>query len=460
MASAAEASDGPGRNGRRGVQARFRKLKPRPGQASPKVAEHQRARIHAATIELVDECGYHGLTVTGIARAAGISNGTFYENFTDKEDCFLATYELIVRHTAREVLTARNAARGWRAKLRAGFLAFAREVAENPKPARLALIEAFEAGGALARMEHTNGLFEALVADSFTLDDDSMELPPLIVKGIVAGTIRVARARLLAGEARRLAEDADELMSWALSLRSAAAREACPGSVHPVPGPAGQPLRIDNGRAARVGRELPGDERAMILSAAVQLAATEGYEELTVPRIRTAAGLSRRRFEAYFDGVDDCFLAALELLAARLLAGAKAAYHSADDWPTGVHRACANFCREIAEDPLLVRLAFFELLAPGQEAIAWRVNLIGNLSSLLRCTAPAATRPTKLAAEASTGAVWAILHHYATTGRAQQIPRVTGTVSYLVLAPAIGAERAVEAIRAEQEERTAAVAAS
>jgi hypothetical protein len=59
-------------------------------------------------------------------------------------------------------------------------------------------------------------------------------------------------------------------------------------------------------------------------------------------------------------------------------------------------------------------------------------------------------RPTALAAEASVGAVWAVLHHYATTGRVAELPKLAATVSYLVLAPAIGAERAVEAICAEQ----------
>ncbi|MGN6558721.1 MAG: TetR/AcrR family transcriptional regulator, partial [Solirubrobacterales bacterium] len=95
------------------------------------MAEHQRARIHAATTELVDEGGYEALTVTGIARAAGVSSHTFYENFADKEDCFRATYDLIVRHTVREILAARICECGSEAKIRAGFHAFVREVSDN-----------------------------------------------------------------------------------------------------------------------------------------------------------------------------------------------------------------------------------------------------------------------------------------------------------------------------------------
>src|ERR1700755_3280476 len=80
---------------RRDSSARHRRLKPRPGQSGQDVAAHQRGRIHAATIELVAEAGYRDLTATGIARVAGVSKRTFYENFKDKETCFLATYDLI-----------------------------------------------------------------------------------------------------------------------------------------------------------------------------------------------------------------------------------------------------------------------------------------------------------------------------------------------------------------------------
>src|SRR5215204_7200183 len=98
------------------LETRFRKLKPRPGHSGHDIEEHQRGRLHAATIDLVSEVGYGGLTVTGIARTAGVANRTFYENFPGKEDCFLATYDLIVRNAAREVLAAHQREEEARAK--------------------------------------------------------------------------------------------------------------------------------------------------------------------------------------------------------------------------------------------------------------------------------------------------------------------------------------------------------
>jgi AcrR family transcriptional regulator len=434
--------------GARRPPARHRRLKPRPGRSGEKVAAHQRGRIYEATIELVAEDGYDDLTATAISGVAGVSKRTFYENFEDKEECFLATYDRIVRHTAREVLAAQRGARSWQEDMRAAFGAFAREVAERPQAARLALVEVFAAGpAAFERVQHTGGLFEALVGESFAKPRDGVELSPLLIKGIVAGEARVARARLLSGRERELPEETDALMSWALSLRDRAAREVCgvcPGSNSPQP----EPLDGEPRSGALV--ELLGDERAVILFAAADLAAKEGYAALTAPGIRRAAGVSRRRFDAHFEDVADCFLAAVELLIGRAMAAARNAFRGPGGWPRAMHRGLTAFCAQIAADPTLLRLVFLEVPVAGCKAVRWGARFIADFAALLCGTAPVEQRPSELEAEASVAAVWALLHHYVTAGRASQLPQLAGTLTYLVLAPAIGAEQTAEAIRAEQ----------
>jgi hypothetical protein len=108
-------------------------------------------------------------------------------------------------------------------------------------------------------------------------------------------------------------------------------------------------------------------------------------------------------------------------------------------------------CREIADDPILARMAFVEIFVPGRETIRWRGDLMERQSAFLRETAPPELRPSELEAEASIGAVWGILHHFVASGRIQGLPRLAGTLAYLFLAPAIGAESARKAIREEQE---------
>jgi hypothetical protein len=79
---------------------------------------------------------------------------------------------------------------------------------------------------------------------------------------------------------------------------------------------------------------------------------------------------------------------------------------------------------------------------PGGETVRWRANLIATLGSLLRASAAVEQRPGELAAEASIAAAWSVFDEYATAGRAAELPRAAAMISYLLLAPAIGAEAA------------------
>jgi len=248
----------------------------------------------------------------------------------------------------------------------------------------------------------------------------------------------LARARLLCGHRRQLTLDGDELLQWALSfcdedvVRLRGLRIA---GVPPLP------------EAALV---MPlEDERALILAATAQLASKEGYATLTVTRVRAAAGVSRRSFDTHFESMGDCFLATLETLSDRTLAAAAPLYLTADDWASGVHRMIVDLCRHLARNPTFTRLAFLEVFSPSPEAIRWRSEMIARLATKLRRGAPPTRRPSELAAEASIGAMWGVIHHFVSTGRASQLPIAAPALSYLALAPALGAAAAIDVIVGE-----------
>jgi AcrR family transcriptional regulator len=424
----------------------YAKLRPGPGLPHEQVASNQRARIYGAMIELVARRGYGSVTVVELARLAGVSKHTFYGHFQDKETCFLCVYDLIVRRSAKQVGAAQRGCRDWREQLRLAFCAWAGGIAREPKMARLVLVEAFAGGpAALERMRRAEGLFAGMIEQSFAGAPDSVPVAPLIVKGIVAGVHRVARAQLLAGRAHELPGLVDELLEWMLCFRCEEAMALGRLADLPAPVRPGTAALAANDGGAR------GEERARILDAVARLAAREGYWQLTVPRIRSAAGVSRRCFDAHFEGVQGCFIAALERLTERALAHAVPAGAAARTWPGGLHRALCALCAYIAADPVLARLGFIEVFAPGPNGMLCRERTIAGVAESLRISAPAGQRPSELAAEASVGAVWGIVHHHVAVGRAHQLPGITGVLSYLALAPAIGAERAVQEIVAEHE---------
>src|SRR5271168_2274920 len=49
----------------------------------------QRERLLAGVLATVDEAGYAGTSVSRIIGEAGVSRPTFYDYFSDKEDCLL-----------------------------------------------------------------------------------------------------------------------------------------------------------------------------------------------------------------------------------------------------------------------------------------------------------------------------------------------------------------------------------
>ena len=449
-----------------GSRAPYAKLHPGPGWPREQAASHQRARIHAAMIELVVGRGYGAVKVRELVGLAGVSARTFYEHFADKDECFLRTYGLIVRRSTKEVGAAQKDCHDWREQLRLAFCAWADGIAREPRAARLALVEAFAGGpAALEQMRRAEAHYEAMIGASFAAAPDPVPVPPLVIKGIVAGLHRVARAQLLAGNEHELPGLADELLEWMLCFRCRAVRSLAQLDAPPAAAAPGAVAldavahNRDRDRDAREGEAAGEGDRVRILEAVAWLAAEEGYRQLRVPRIRAAAGVSRKCFDGHFEDVESCFIAALERLAERALVRAAPAGAAARTWAGGLHRALGSLCADIAADPVLARLGFIEVFAPGPDGMLCRERVIAGVAESFRASAPAGQRPSELAAEASVGAVWGIVHHHIALGRAHQLPRITGVLSYLALAPAIGAEQAVRAIVAEQEAMRGGVAA-
>jgi AcrR family transcriptional regulator len=68
------------------------------GLSREQVQASQRQRILDAVLDVVGEHGYAGATVAHVTAVAGISRTTFYEQFRNKQDAFLAAYDEFGQH--------------------------------------------------------------------------------------------------------------------------------------------------------------------------------------------------------------------------------------------------------------------------------------------------------------------------------------------------------------------------
>ena len=86
------------------------------------VARNQRIRMYGGMIEAVATRGYARTSVRLVIGLAGVSRRVFYEQFSGKEECFLATFDLIVKRAvpATHRRLPRNPGRPWRPREASG----------------------------------------------------------------------------------------------------------------------------------------------------------------------------------------------------------------------------------------------------------------------------------------------------------------------------------------------------
>jgi len=394
--------------------------------------------------QIVAEHGYDAVKVREVVKLAGVSSKSFYRLFKSKEECFLRTHEMVIRGARTGLLASQHNQEEWRERPRLIYAAFAREMAVNPDSAFVALIGAYADGPAALRQAYSaEATFAAMIAASFARAPDGIVVPPMVIEGMMAGVARVARNRLREGRQGELAGMEEEVMEWAMSFASKLAgglAELDLGSL------------LGNPAATTDVSLPPNGDRATILAAVGKLVSNDGYKysDLSVPRIRRGAGVSRRIFDLHFDDVEECFLAALDERAAGVAAQAARAQMSGATWGGGVHRAINAYATQIAGDPLLARVCAQNNFAVGSNGSVTRLRLVAGVSDQLRDSAPLESRASEFSAEASAGAVWNVFHHHVLRDWVVHHPEISATLSYMALAPTLGAEDTLVAIRDEQ----------
>jgi AcrR family transcriptional regulator/DNA-binding MarR family transcriptional regulator len=147
-----------------------------------------------------------------------MSRRTFYELFSDREDCFLAAFDHALERATSVVVPAYEAQSGWRERVRAGLLALLEFLEEEPGLGRLLVVEALGAGP--RALERRARVLDALIeiVDRGRVEGrvEQEEQPRLIAEGVVGAAFDVIHTRVLEhdpGARGSLMELANPLMS-------------------------------------------------------------------------------------------------------------------------------------------------------------------------------------------------------------------------------------------------------
>jgi AcrR family transcriptional regulator/DNA-binding MarR family transcriptional regulator len=168
------------------------------GVPHPQVAEIQRSRLLAAAVQTVEELSYTQATVAHITRRARVSRRTFYELFSNREECLIATLESVVDGIRVEIAAADLEGLAWRERVRGGLWMILSFLDREPVLARVCVVQAMRGSqSVLERREQVLAGFAAIVDEGRFEAARGRECPPLTAEGLVGAAFSLVYARLL-----------------------------------------------------------------------------------------------------------------------------------------------------------------------------------------------------------------------------------------------------------------------
>ena len=189
--------------------------KGRHGLSRAFIASNQRERLLDAIANVVAEKGYSATRVADITEYAGVSRKTFYELFSDKEDCFLAAYDAITALLMERMAhgLAQVADGTWEEQVSALLGEFLRFLAAEPAFARMCIVEVLGSGPrGLARRDAAIEAFFPVV-DQIPRSAPGAEkyLSKLTPVFVTSGILEVVYAAIRRGETETLPELEEDL---------------------------------------------------------------------------------------------------------------------------------------------------------------------------------------------------------------------------------------------------------
>jgi AcrR family transcriptional regulator len=185
----------------RSLSERLSKLPPGRHLVPPDfVAQNQRERLLLATAELVAERGYQKTTIELIAKTARVALSTFYEQFSSKEECFLAAFDETVAAAGEVFAELLDPEQEWSEQISAAIEIFLEMVVKEPARARLCIVESQAAGGAaLARYQGMLEVAAPKLREGRDHNPRAARLPDGLEVAIIGGLAWLVHQRLLAG---------------------------------------------------------------------------------------------------------------------------------------------------------------------------------------------------------------------------------------------------------------------
>lgn len=407
----------------------------------------QRERLLDGMLLAAVRRGYEGASVAQVIAHAGVSRPTFYEYFTDKDDCFLTVHREISEQLFERVEEAVDAELPERA-VQAGIRALILRAEARPDRARFLVNETL-AGGlrVLDQHDRTVEQIEQIIERARGKASPKASTPDLPTRALVGGICGLLAPRLRRNE-HDLRELAEQIVNWIDGYCQPTDRHRWrtlePGPPLPPPEHVSElalriPPTLPPGRPKLTSAEVARNQRERILYATADVAARKGYAAATISDITSIAGVDRRVFYANFPDKQQAFLAIHEVGFQQLMAVCASAFFSGSTWPERIWEGIRAGTHFDATYPVLAYIGYVESHAVGSPAIqrvedshaAFKMFV---QEGYMNTTTP----PPRAVLDAISATIFEIGYHHARRHQIHLLPRLTPHAAYLVLAPFLG----------------------
>jgi AcrR family transcriptional regulator len=208
------------------------------------------------------------------------------------------------------------------------------------------------------------------------------------------------------------------------------------------------------GRHGFTREQVAHNQRERLIAGLASAVAEHGYRAVTITHITKEARVSRRVFYENFEGKEECFVAAFEVVVGHVRALAGEAVAPLQDWPQRAIAAARAVLAFFAAEPDLARLCLVESQAAGPAVAARFHEAVHEVVPYLeqgRAERRSERELPPTTEESTIGALVMLTSRKVAAGEAEQLEDLLPELAEFILAPYLGAEEATRLARGTAE---------
>ncbi|MFA4929742.1 MAG: TetR/AcrR family transcriptional regulator [Patulibacter sp.] len=400
-----------------------------------------RPRLQGAAVDLIGEHGCSGVTVEGIAQAAGVSTATFYTLYPGKRALIIETSDALLDALGDRIQPLERPEKGLESSLAGAFAAVVDGMLVAPRAARLLTSDVLELGSeGLVRHRRLVRAVRAVLT-SAAVRDDRRVIGEAALTVMAGGALLVIDRHLRSGKHRALRASVGALAAWGATYETRMPKALPTRQARtelPPPATTLSRISLPKGRHGLPTAFVRRHQRGRILEAVRAVSAETGFASSSLRDLIATSAISHQTFYQHFSSKEEAWSAAFDEGFVGLFAAAWYAVAERTD-PVAQVTAAVEACIGYLEaDPDRARLLLIDARSAGRPGHPAIDDAVKAFNRLLADRAELRDLPAVVPL-AIVGGISSLVAEWVADGRVDELGTLAPTLIALILAPSLGA---------------------